>query len=1032
MKKFKKLVPLFATLLLLTGCEELNPSKPSDPTTPTDPVNPDDQDTYYTVEFDLNGGEIADASYIAKQKVKEGHWAKEPTISPTKNHCIFLGWYTSGGTKFDFTTAIYGNIVLTATWQVNEDEKVTLTFDPANGEATFTVDTFLHDTPTIKIPKKAGYVFAGWYYNTNTRWSGIVTSDVVGVTLTAHYEKENFNFSYSINDDDTATITGLLNISATVINIPETINGHVVTTIGARAFNNRVNLQQVTLSKTVQHITGQSFTGCTALTTINVDTDSQYFKSIGGLLYSKDGSEIVYCPRKAITDTQTYDCPANLKKIGDYAFYGQGDTGLKTVTFNSLLEEIGDYAFYGCLNITALTFPSSLKKIGKAAFEILGSTTSNELQISWAEGLEEIGESAFCGPYIKGTLNIPDTVKVLGDYAFSTPANSYCAIEKVKLPASLESFGNGVFFYGTSIETLTLDSSNAKFKVENNTLLSKDGKICYYIPGNAATINADYQLSEGVEELAPHSCSDIRYITDFKLPSTLKKIDKGAFHYNLYIEKLAIPDSVTSIGDEAFMMMSKLKSITLGTGITEIPEACFYECQKITSINIPSNVKKIGSEAFACGNLSSITFNEGLEEIGSLAFMNDGTSSDSTDDYSVSLTKGLKTLVFPDSLTTLGNSAFAGNSALQTVTFGKGLVNFGSGVFLPSNSSSVASFKIQVSDGSPLSVKNNQLISANGKEVYLYTNTSSDANPDITVPAGIEKINDYVFYYIKANSISLPSSLKEIGEYAFKSAFNYSSKVALTIPDNVTTIGEHAFDMANIGSIRFGSGLKTIGEQAFTSASIENLTLPSGVKEVGYRAFFSASVKTLILNEGLETIGAEAFAANPSMSGTITIPSTLKSLGAGAFMGRINTYSNGVTGFSVAEGNNHFSIDSNGALYDKGQTKLYAYPSSGEATSYSMPNTVTEIADYALAGSQKLTGITLSNSLISIGESALALSKKIASITIPDTVTSIGYRAFQEWSASQTINMPWSQDSTLARFGNDWKNSCNASVVYQD
>ena len=59
--------------------------------------------------------------------------------------------------------------------------------------------------------------------------------------------------------------------------------------------------------------------------------------------------------------------------------------------------------------------------------------------------------------------------------------NSYCAIESVKLPASLEVFEPGVFFYGMGIKSVTLASSNTNFKVENNMLLTKDGKKLVYI-----------------------------------------------------------------------------------------------------------------------------------------------------------------------------------------------------------------------------------------------------------------------------------------------------------------------------------------------------------------------------------------------------------------------------------------------------------------------------------------------------------------------------------------------------------------------
>lgn len=423
MKNKKTLLSLTSLLMLLTGCsgnpsESVNPiEKPSENTqitpipTETPTVKPTEskpsvspsvsepQITYYTVTFDLDGGSIIDESMILPQKVQEGHWAKKPAVDPTKDHCTFLGWFdTLDDTKFSFSQGIRGDVNLKAKWKVNDSDKITLHFNPNNGEQEFDVETFLGDYPSVPTPKKEGRVFKGWYVNgeADKRWTGFVVSDLVGKTLVALYEKQSFNYRYEFNDDgQTICITGLIKIDTAIVDIPETINGHLVTKIGDKAFQSRISITEINIPKTITDISPKAFLGTRYLKKITVDSANKNYKSRpDGTLFTKDGLTLVCCPNKAYSNsanTTTYTCPSTLKKIGDYAFYGQGDSGITGIVFNDGLEEIGSYAFYECYAISNLSFPDTLKKIGDYAFERFTSTTIS-VNIDWGEGLEEIGE----------------------------------------------------------------------------------------------------------------------------------------------------------------------------------------------------------------------------------------------------------------------------------------------------------------------------------------------------------------------------------------------------------------------------------------------------------------------------------------------------------------------------------------------------------------------------------------------------------------------------------------------------------------
>ncbi len=1056
MKKLNQAFSLVALSLLLVGCNENKTNSTSSNsaketplstkvTTKDDKDSPkksettsdkktnsntttDDQTVYYTITFDLDGGTIVDETEVKTQKVKEGRWAKKPSINPTKDHCEFLGWY-DGNFEYNFNQAVYGNLNLKAKWKVNEDQKVTLTIDPNNGEATYTVDTFLGDRINLKTPSKSGMVFSGWYINDDDdkKFTGLVTEEAKNSSrIVAHYEKQSFNYKYSINDDGTVSIDGILKIDTVTVVIPSTINGRRVTKIGKNAFSSRISITDITISEYITEIERNAFTGCRGLANIYVDSNNTAFEAVGGVLYNKGKTELVLCPPK--NTSSAFTVPSSVIKIGDYAFYGHMDAGITSINFNEGLEEIGERAFYNNEKLTSLDFPSTLKKIGAYAF-YTPTALSTQMTVRWNDGLEEIGNNAFVGVYLKDTLTLPDSVKIIGDYAFCTPVDTSCAITKVNLPKSLEYFGDAAFFYGMGIKTITLDASNPNFKVVDDILYSKDGKKLVWAPHDALAANNITDdilvIPEGVEELCKHSLSDIDCKT-ITFPSTLKKIDDDAFHYNYFISSLVIPDTVTEIGEEAFMMMGNLTSFTFGNGITKIPLAAFYECPKLSTIDIPAFITEVGDEAFYCCPLSSITFHEGLEKIGGTAFAVYETG-----------TAKLTSLSFPDSLKSIGSMAFAGQSNLKSITFGKNIDELGNNVF-GSNGGCMAPTPTELKAtpaaiAAGLKVDNGILISADGKKaMYCISSFAGELN----LQEGIEEILPYTFSKVKATKLTLPSTLKTIGECAFSSSFDSSSKVAVNIPSSVETIKEGAFYLSNIGSLTLNDGLVTIEDEAFDNCGISGtLTIPGSVKNIGKKSFGNNyQLKTLVLNEGVETIATEAFQGCSGLEGELAIPSTVKSIGEGAFVGRYNELSTMLTNFTLPNGSNYFTVENTG-LYNKDKTELLFVPARTTLTSFALASTCKVVDSYAFGGNQMITTVTLNSVLESINEEAFSYSPVIAkgdTLEIPNTVTYIGRRAFNNWKDSQKISMPWSEDDTLMMFGEEWKNSTKATITYKN
>ena len=105
-----------------------------------------------------------------------------------------------------------------------------------------------------------------------------------------------------------------------VVALPDTWQGLPVTRIAEDAFAGEP-IERLTLPKYVTGLTAMTFIGAQDLVWIDVPKAAENYMSINGVLYNKEGTELIYCPSASATTARVL--PDTVRTIGAYAFYGQ-------------------------------------------------------------------------------------------------------------------------------------------------------------------------------------------------------------------------------------------------------------------------------------------------------------------------------------------------------------------------------------------------------------------------------------------------------------------------------------------------------------------------------------------------------------------------------------------------------------------------------------------------------------------------------------------------------------------------------------
>lgn len=763
--------------------------------------------------------------------------------------------------------------------------------------------------------------------------------------------------------------------------IPETIDGKKVTSIGSEAFKDFTALIYVSIPSSVVEIENGSFKNCSNLSELILPAS---LKRIGDEAFYNCSS----LEELTLSDTIEY--------LGNYAFTNCSSLTKINIPENDTLTKISNYLFSGCQNLESIIIPKNIKSISSHAFYNCQNLTNVDIP----SNIFTIGNSAFANCYQLSSIDLKETLQTIENSAFANCTN----LKNITFPK--DTIVSKDAFAGCNITNISF--SDLITNIDDDTLdkyltTITSSKYQLFIPKSVTNIdlkslnnheeitaidvdeeNENYSSVDGIlydkDQTTLLKCP-ISKTSIYEIPDTVLTIKENSFYNCNKIEIISLPKSVTRIENNAFLNCSNLKSIQIPLSVINMGRS-FEGCTSIIMINCEAPKKPFdwNDEWNYSNTTNSINVNWNSKQNSVLI---DGiyyTLESEEKDYAVisnyqddsvdanlelenevsiygktypvkEIKKGafyncdsIKTIMFGNNLETINEKVFEECSNLEAIIFPENIKTMNS-TFLNCNSLKIIYLKANNTNGFVEGFNN---VSAS-KAVTVQT----DFKPRTTV------LNNVTYTFNDNYQISV-------------TVYSYNKN---NIQSSITLQDSCEFD----GVIY---PVTEISDDAFSSCTrLSTITLPTNLQRIGNNAFSRTGLTTITLGDEVDEIGEHVFENCPN----------LKSI--------------------LVSNNNDTFVSENDALYQKSEDeanyRLIKCP-EGKTGTFVASNKCNEIDAYAFYNCSNLTNVDISRTTIEeLNESTFENCTSFENtIRLPNTLKVIKANALKNCSSLETLTLP--------------------------
>lgn len=449
---------------------------------------------------------------------------------------------------------------------------------------------------------------------------------------------------------------------------------------------------------------------------------------------------------------------------------------------------------------------------------------------------------------------------------------------------------------------------------------------------NLEDVNLPAQCAQ-IQHHAFYGCTNLTTINI----DNLAKIDSSAFQSCANLEycsgpnstqgELYLPNLTGTLGESAFKGCMKLTSVTSLGSVTAIGSNTFENCALLATINFPNTITSVGANAFkgtAWLNAQSgliyigacLHFAKG--DVGTTINITPGTVSISNDCFynagTIVVTSNVMSITVPDSVTTIGSSAFRKLSYLTTLNLGNGVKTIARDALadlssLQSLSIPASLTSIGIDDGAlrgstaltsvTVDSNNPKYDSRDNCNAIIETTTNKliAGCKASTIPNTVISIGNYAFKEVGITSVTIPNSVTSLGTRCF---YGCKGLTSATIPASIVTFGEKTFEQCTgLASVTLENGLQSLATFMFQAcssltsivipnsvisfndggtflacSSLSSITLPDNMTSIPWCFLEGTAITSLTVPAGVTTIGSRAINACKQLRTLTMLPTT--------------------------------------------------------------------------------------------------------------------------------------------------------------